>query len=122
MYPSIQQVGDGLQSKRSTNMALAAAVAAGKRNRRKKAVARDVLDTLLTVRGDAQFVGSYELHFDRLAIMDEKVQADADLQQAKADQQAAKVAGLAFGPDGARRFSGEAEDYLERNNVYQSEE
>lgn len=118
MYPSIQQVGDGLGSDRSEKMALAADKSARKRNRRKKAIAREVLDLYLTVTGQSGAIGNYELSFDRLGIMDEQIQADADKTRQEADQLALKNAGLMYGPDGERRFTGEAEDYLEQEGVY----
>ena len=122
MYPSITQVGDGLGSSRSTNMALVAAVAAGKRNDLKRPLAREILNTELTLRGDSQYVGQFSLSFDELSIVDEKVRAEADLTEAQAEQIAINNAGVAFTEDGERRFTGEAEQMLQRKGVYQSED
>lgn len=120
MYPSIKQSGDGLGSERSQQMSLKASVAAKDRNDIKKEVARNVLDLYLTVTGQASAIGNYSLSFDRLGLLDEKVQAEANLQQAKADQQVVKTAGLAWGPEGERRFTDEAERYLEKEGIYES--
>jgi hypothetical protein len=85
MYPHIEQSGDGLGSARSNNQALICATAAGRRNDRKEAVIRDVLDTHLLLSGDARYVGKYEVAFESANILDEKYEADTQKVQAEAD-------------------------------------
>lgn len=122
LYPSIKQTGDGLGSERAQQMTLLADSAAGDRNEVKLDVARDLIDLYLTVTGQASAVGNYSLSIDRPGLMNEKVQAETDLTRAKAEHQYLKNAGLGWGPDGEPRMEGGAESYLERNNVYRSEE
>jgi len=114
------QRGDGLGSNRSQSMAAIAATATKRRNRLKATLAKQVLDTELTLRGDSQFVGEYRIGFEAVDILDDKHRAEAALSDAQADAQRVQTAVQLWTDDGERRFGGEAERMLEEEGVYPS--
>lgn len=122
MHPEVELSGEGLNSDRSNNQTVMAAVSARKRNVRKRQLFREVLNTKLIAEGSSNFVGEYRLVTDEAAIIDDKEQAEADLTRAEANQIHAQVANVLYESDGSRRIDeGEAEDYLERHKVYPNE-
>lgn len=113
MYPSQQMRGEGLGSQLSQNEALVASVDARKRNRAKERLMKDVIDTMLLLEGDAQYIGRYEIAFDEVSILDDKVEAEAMKTRAEAEAQIIENAVQLYDDEtGARRFQGEAEQYL----------
>lgn len=85
MYPHVEQKGEGLGSAKSNNQALVCATAARRRNDRKEAVIRDVLDTYLLLSGDARYVGQYDIEFESANLLDEKYEAETRKVEAEAD-------------------------------------
>jgi len=121
LFPHIEQSGDGLGSSRSQSIASIAASETVTRNNRKRALAKQVIDTELALRGDSQFVGEYLIDFEGVDILDDKLRAEA----AKADAEATSIriqnAVQLYNDQGERRFSGEAERRLEEDGVYPSD-
>lgn len=121
LFPHIEAGGDGLGSTRSQSMASIAATATDRRNARKLTLAKQVLDTHLTLQGDSRFVGQYSLDTQAVDIMDDKLRAEAEQVQADADASRVVTASQLFNPDGSRRFQGDAERYLEEHGLYPSD-
>lgn len=121
MYPGVIQKGDGLGGQKSTNEALIASVDAMKRNSRRAAIAKSVLDLHLILSGDARWLGKYWIKFDTISIIDEKAIGEAQKAQADADAQHIENAAQLYEDEtGERRFKGEAEQYLIQQGVYAS--
>lgn len=112
MYPSLERSGDGLGGALSTNQTILAGVAARKRNAKKAAVARQVLDLLLTLRGEARQIGRYGLTFDVVSIVDDMAYAELRSEQAEAASTVIANAEALFDETGGPRYIGEAAEYL----------
>jgi hypothetical protein len=120
LFPHVETAGDGLGSARSQSMASIAATATVRRNHLKAELAREVLNTELTLRGDAEFVGEFSIDFEAVDIMDDKLRAEAAKVSAEADALEIQNAVQAYTEAGDRRFGGEAERALEEAGVYPS--
>jgi len=118
MYPNLQMSGDGMNSGRAENENSLAAEAAKKRDRRRLRIARDVIDRHLALQGDARFTDRYELGWNRQSLANRKLEAEARKLEAEGDAQHVKNANVLFDAEGSRRFSGDAEAYLEDEGVY----
>ena len=125
MYPSVEQSADGLSGARSNNQAGIYASAAMKRNRRKMALAKQVLDTFLLVSGDARYVGQYGLGVEAANLIDEKLVQEARKTQAEADQLVIANSfelynsGFDTNEDDTMRTTEEQEQYLRNHDVIQ---
>lgn len=117
MYPSQKMRGEGLGSQLSQNEALVASVDARKRNRLKQRLMYEVIDTYLLLSGDAQHIGRYEIVFDEVSILDDKIEAEAIKTRAEAEAQIIENAVQLYDEAGARRFQGEADQYLTDHEV-----
>lgn len=121
LVPSVETSGDGLGSSRSQSMASIAATATKRRNNRKRPLARQVLNTELTLRGDSQFVGEFRVEYEAIDILDDKLRAEAAAKEAEAEATTIQNVVQKYTEDGERRFSGEAERHLEEEGVYPSD-
>ena len=118
MYPNLQIGGDGMNSSRAENENSLAAEAAKKRDRRRLRIARDVIDRHLALQGDARFTDRYEVTWNRQSLANRKLEAEARKLEAEGDAQHVKNANVLYDGEGNRRFSGDAETYLEDEGVY----
>lgn len=121
LFPHIEQSGDGLGSSRSQSIASIAASETMSRNARKRDLAKEILNTELTLRGDSQFVGEFIVDFEGVDILDDKIRAEAAKDEADATATRIQNAVQLYTEDGDRRFSGEAERQLEEEGVYPSD-
>lgn len=118
MYPGVQMRSEGMNSNLSDNEAQMALTDAEKRNRRKEALAREILDFFLMTRGEARYIGKYALRFTSIPLLDEKAWAEAEKVRAEAESQWIENAGFLFDEEtGAPRQRGDALEYLRRHEV-----
>ncbi|MEM8558371.1 MAG: hypothetical protein AAGG50_11165 [Bacteroidota bacterium] len=117
MYPSLERSGDGIGGALSTNQTILAGVAARKRNQKKRAVAKAVLDLLLTLRGEARQIGRYDIGFDVVSIVDDMAYAQLRSEEAEAASTVIANAEALFDETGAPRYTGAAADYLAEHGV-----
>ncbi|MEM8599294.1 MAG: hypothetical protein AAGF99_05195 [Bacteroidota bacterium] len=117
MYPSLDRAADGLGGDLSKNQTILAGVAARKRNKKRAAVARQVLNLLLTIRGEARHIGRYDLEFDVVSIVDDMAYAELQSEQAEAASTVIANAEALFDENGAPRYTGDAADYLQQHGV-----
>lgn len=117
MYSSVERTSDGLGGQLSTNETILAGVAARRRNAKKRAVAKRVLDLYLTVTGQARYLGRYDVEFDVVSIVDDLAYAELRSEQAEGAATILANAELLFDEVGTPRFTGEAADYLREHGV-----
>lgn len=117
LYPHLQLAGDGLNSNKAEQEALLATTAARRRNVQRAAIARRVLDLFLLTAGAGRFVGRYQVGFEQVSILDEKIQAEAAKVAAEAEAQVIENTAQLYEEDGSPRFSADADDYLKRKGV-----
>lgn len=118
LFPTVDRASDGLGGSLSQNQAAIAATGAHRRNRKKLALGKGVLDTVLLTEGEARYQGRYEMEATEVNVLDEKLIEET--RQLAATAVAAEIENAAqlFDEGGNRRFSGEAEAYLEEQGVY----
>jgi hypothetical protein len=112
MHPELESSGDGMNSTRAENQNSLAAEAAKKRDEKRAAVAREIIDMHLTLSGNARMVGEYDLSWDRQSLANEKMQNEAMKLQAEAEAQAIKNANVL-----GNRFGADTEQYLDRYDL-----
>lgn len=117
LFPTIQRAGDGLGGALSQNQAAIATTGAHKRNWKKRRLGKHVLDTVLLTGGEARHQSRYEMEATEVNVLDEKLIAETRQATATAIATEIENAAQLFDEDGNRRFSGEAEAYLEEREV-----
>ena len=121
LFPHIDGGGDGLGSARSQSMASIAAAATERRNRKKRALARQTIDMHLVLSGRSDAVGRYSVATDSVDVMDDKLRAEAaKIQEAANKERIANLVQL-YTEAGQRRFTGEVERQLEESGLYPSQ-
>jgi hypothetical protein len=119
MYPSvIPGRSGGLGGEQAAQENLLAAIDARKRNEEKVRLAYEVCDAFLLLSGDARFTGRYLLETDVVNILDDEAEARARLRRAEAEAAIIENVVQAWDEEGNRRFAGEAEQYLIREEIY----
>lgn len=121
LFPHIDGGGDGIGSSRSQSMASIAAAATERRNRKKRAMAREVIDMHLILSGRSDAVGQYSIQTDSVDVMDDKLRAEAAKMQQQADEGRISNIVQLYNEAGERRFQGEAARMLEENGLYPSQ-
>lgn len=117
LFPTVERSGDGLGGALSQNQASIAATGAHQRNRRKVALGKAALDTVLLTEGEARHASRYEMEATEVNVLDEKLIAET--RKAAADAVATEIENAAqlFDEEGGRRFAGDAERYLEDRDI-----
>lgn len=113
LFPTVSRSGDGLGGALSQNQAAIATTGAHKRNRRRLALGKGVLDTMLLVDGDARQQSRYTMEATEVNVLDEKLIAETRQTVASAVATEIENAAQLYDEEGHRRFGGEAERYLE---------